>query len=73
MLGFIFIVIMFLVVILVQVVVKAFLLNGFKNKKGSAETAPPKIYYVKNSVKRKSNKTPKPTIAIKGRIIEKEK
>ena len=71
MLGLIFIIVTYAVVVGVCFLVK-YLKNKFNNLKNSRNYSPSKIYYVTNSpTKKRSVARKKPDIAIKGSIIEK--
>ena len=71
MLGLIFIIVTYAVVVGVCFLVK-YLKNKFISLKNSRNYSPSKIYYVTNSMAKKKPVTrKKPDIAIKGSIIEK--
>ncbi len=72
--GVIFILIIYVAVLGISALVKYFIINYFYNKKGSETSASTsKIYYIKNSSNNLQKKPQKVDIAIKGRIVEKDK
>ena len=72
MLGIFFIFVLYAIVLITCTIFKYILNNYFRNKKGEENSSSPKIYYVNNTIKSKPKKL-KTDIAIKGRIIEKDK
>lgn len=70
--GLLFIIVIYAVVLLLCFLVKYLILLIKKNKR-SGNISTPKIYYVENSTpKKRKVKAVKPTIALKGTIIEKD-
>ena len=71
MLGLIFIILTYLVVVAVCFLLKQIKLKLLKVKNEEKSSAVSKIYYVTNSSKKAKTVRKKPDIAIKGSIIEK--
>ena len=71
MLGFIFIILLYVLVFICCGFFKYLYSSIFNKKNKSEEISAPKIYYIKNSTNKKP-KPQKPNIAIKGRIIDKD-
>ncbi|MBO5926340.1 MAG: hypothetical protein J6Q38_02115 [Clostridia bacterium] len=70
--GFWYIIIIYFSVLLLSAGAKI-LLSYYKKIKKSENPPAPKIYYVSNTPKKPLKRTPKIDIAIKGRIVEKDK